>query len=38
MTTGEKTGTLTLAFAWRLRLRLWAEGDKLIAEGNWRGF
>ena len=29
-----KTGVLSLAFIWKIRLSLWAEGDKLWAEGN----
>ncbi len=32
---GKKTAkALGLGFIWRLRLKLWAEGDKLRAEGN----
>ena len=32
--TAKKSGTITLAFVWRLRLSLKAEGSKLKAEGS----
>ena len=29
----KNAGSISLAFVWGIRLRLWAEGDKLRAEG-----